>query len=160
MERPLVSVVMGSASDKDKMKGAVDILTEFEVPFEVRVISAHRSPDIAFEFAKSARERGIEVIIAGAGGAAHLPGVLASLTTLPVIGVPIDSTPLKGLDSLYSIVQMPPGIPVATVGIDSSANAGLLAVRILSIKYPEYAEKLERYRENLKEKVLSSKVEY
>jgi 5-(carboxyamino)imidazole ribonucleotide mutase len=160
MERPLVSVVMGSASDKDKMKGAVDILREFEVPFEVRVISAHRSPDIAFEFAKSARERGIEVIIAGAGGAAHLPGVLASLTTLPVIGVPIDSTPLKGLDSLYSIVQMPPGIPVATVGIDSSANAGLLAVRILSIKYPEYAEKLERYRENLKEKVLSSKVEY
>ena len=160
MEKPLVSIVMGSASDKDKMKGAADILKEFGVPFEVRVISAHRSPDLAMEFAKGARERGIEVIIAGAGGAAHLPGVLASLTTLPVIGVPIDSTSLRGIDSLYSIVQMPPGIPVATVGIDASANAGLLAVRILSIKYPEYAEKLEKYREKLREKVLTSKVEY
>ncbi len=160
MEKPLVSIVMGSVSDKDKMKGAVDILKEFEVPFEVRVISAHRSPDLAIDFAKKARENGIEVIISGAGGAAHLPGVLASITTLPVIGVPIDSTPLRGIDSLYSIVQMPPGIPVATVGIDSSINAGLLAIRILSIKYPEYAHKLERYREKLKEKVLQSKVEY
>lgn len=160
MERPLVSIVMGSASDREKMSGAAEVLKEFGIPFEVRVISAHRSPDIAFEYARNARERGIEVIIAGAGGAAHLPGVLAALTTLPVIGVPINASPLNGVDSLYSIVQMPPGIPVATVGIDSSRNAGLLAVRILSIKYPEYDEKLQKYAEKLREKVLNSKVEY
>lgn len=160
MKKYLVSIVMGSESDKDKMAGAAEVLKEFGVPFEVKVVSAHRSPDVAYEYAKTARERGIEVIIAGAGGAAHLPGVLAALTTLPVIGVPINASPLNGVDSLYSIVQMPPGIPVATVGIDSSRNAGILAVRILSIKYPEYAEKLEKYAEKLREKVLSSKVEY
>ncbi len=160
MEKPLVSIVMGSASDKDKMRDCVETLREFNVPFEVRVLSAHRTPDLAFEFAREARNRGIEVIIAGAGHAAHLPGVLAALTTIPVIGVPIASSSLNGIDSLYSIVQMPPGIPVATVGIDSSRNAAILAVRILSLKYPEYIERLENYARKMREKVIRTKIEY
>lgn len=160
MGKVLVSVVMGSASDKDKMKDCIETLREFDVPFEVKVLSAHRTPDLTFEFAREARNRGIEVIIAGAGHAAHLPGVLAALTTIPVIGVPIASSPLNGVDSLYSIVQMPPGIPVATVGIDSSKNAAILAVRILSIKYPEYVEKLEDYARKMREKVVRAKIEY
>ncbi len=141
------------------MKGASEVLKEFGVPHENRVVSAHRTPELMFEYAKSAEERGIEVIIAGAGGAAHLPGMVASLTTLPVIGVPVPSKHLSGLDSLYSIVQMPAGVPVATVAIGNSKNAGLLAVRILSIKYPELSEKLKEYRDKLKEKVLNMRIE-
>jgi len=159
MEKPLVGIIMGSISDWEHMKGASDILREFGVPHERKVVSAHRTPEMMFEYAKTAEERGIEVIIAGAGGAAHLPGMVASLTTLPVIGVPVPSRHLSGLDSLYSIVQMPAGVPVATVAIGNSTNAGLLALRILSIKYPDIAKKLKEYRENLKEKVLNMKIE-
>ena len=151
--KPLVGIIMGSISDWEYMKKASEILKEFGVPHEVKVVSAHRTPEKMYEYAKTARERGIEVIIAGAGGAAHLPGMTASLTTLPIIGVPIPTKNLGGLDSLYSIVQMPAGIPVATVAIGNATNAGLLAVRILSIKYPEYAKKLDEYTEKLKEKV-------
>ncbi|RLJ70350.1 5-(carboxyamino)imidazole ribonucleotide mutase [Hydrogenivirga caldilitoris] len=159
MEKPLVGVIMGSISDWEHMKGASDILREFGIPHENRVVSAHRTPELMYEYAKTAEERGIEIIIAGAGGAAHLPGMVASLTTLPVIGVPVPSKHMSGIDSLYSIVQMPAGIPVATVAIGNSTNAGLLAVRILSIKYPELASKLREYREKLKEKVLNMKIE-
>lgn len=150
---------MGSISDWDHMRGAAEILKEFGVPYEARVVSAHRTPEMMFEYAKTARDRGLEVIIAGAGGSAHLPGMVASLTTLPVIGVPVPSKHLSGVDSLYSIVQMPAGVPVATVAIGNSTNAGLLAIRILSIKYPEIAKKLEEYREKLKEKVLGMRIE-
>ncbi len=149
---------MGSISDWDHMKGAVDILKEFDVPHEAKVVSAHRTPDLMYEYAKSAEERGLEVIIAGAGGSAHLPGMVASLTTLPVIGVPVPSRHLSGLDSLYSIVQMPAGIPVATVAIGNSTNAGLLAVRILSVKYPELSQKLKDYKKKLEEKVKNMKI--
>ena len=159
MEKPLVAVIMGSISDWDHMKGAVEVLKEFEVPHEAKVVSAHRTPDLMYEYARSAEDRGLEVIIAGAGGAAHLPGMVASLTTLPVIGVPVPTKHMSGLDSLYSIVQMPAGIPVATVAIGNSTNAGLLAVRILSVKYPELSEKLKEYREKLKEKVLNMRIE-
>ena len=155
MEKVLVGIIMGSISDWEHMKGAADILTEFDVPFEKKVVSAHRTPDLMYEYAKSAKDRGLEVIIAGAGGAAHLPGMVASLTTIPVIGVPVPSKHLKGVDSLYSIVQMPAGIPVATVAIGNSTNAGLLAVSILANKYPEIDKKLQEYREKLKEKVLN-----
>ncbi len=149
-----VAVIMGSISDFDRMKQAIEVLKDFGVEVETKVLSAHRTPEETYEFARTCRRRGIEVIIAGAGGAAHLPGVLASLTDIPVIGVPISSK-LNGLDSLYSIVQMPPGIPVATVGIDASKNAGLLAIRILSLRYPELSEKLESYRKELRSKVES-----
>jgi len=141
------------------MKGASEVLKEFDIPHENKVVSAHRTPDMMYEYAKSAEERGIEVIIAGAGGAAHLPGMVASLTTLPVIGVPVPSRHLSGLDSLYSIVQMPAGVPVATVAIGNSTNAGLLAIRILSVKYPELSQKLKEYREKLKEKVMNMRIE-
>lgn len=144
---------MGSLSDWEWLKPAYEVLKEFGVPCEVRVVSAHRTPELMYEYAKSARERGIEVIIAGAGGSAHLPGMTASMTTLPVIGVPVPSKHLSGVDSLYSIVQMPAGVPVATVGIGNGTNAGLLAVRILSIKYPELAKRLDEYQEKLREKV-------
>lgn len=133
---------MGSGSDLDTMKGAVDALAEFGVPYEIRVVSAHRTPDAMVEYAKTARDRGLKTIIAGAGGAAHLPGMVASLTTLPVIGVPVQTRALGGVDSLYSIVQMPAGIPVATVAIGNARNAGLLAVRILSICDESLAQKL------------------
>jgi len=158
MGKVLVGVIMGSSSDWEHMKGACDILEEFGVPYECKVVSAHRTPELMYEYAKGAAERGMEVIIAGAGGAAHLPGMVASLTTLPVIGVPIPSKNLAGLDSLYSIVQMPAGVPVATVAIGNSTNAGLLAVRILAIKYPELSEKLLAYREKLRDKVMSMKL--
>ncbi|WP_461831643.1 5-(carboxyamino)imidazole ribonucleotide mutase [Aquifex sp.] len=151
--QPLVGIIMGSISDWEYMRGAHETLEEFGIPHEVKVVSAHRTPEKMYEYAKTARERGIEVIIAGAGGAAHLPGMTASMTTLPVIGVPIPTKHLGGIDSLYSIVQMPAGIPVATVAIGNAKNAALLAVRILSIKYPEYAKKLEDYEKSLKEKV-------
>jgi 5-(carboxyamino)imidazole ribonucleotide mutase len=150
---------MGSKSDWEYMREAVELLKQFGVDVEVRVLSAHRTPESTFEFAKTAAERGIEVIIAGAGGAAHLPGVVASLTHLPVIGVPIPSKHLNGLDSLLSIVQMPYGVPVATVAIGSTRNAALLALRILGIKYPEIAEKLRRFADEMKREVLSTRLE-
>ncbi|MFN3264699.1 MAG: 5-(carboxyamino)imidazole ribonucleotide mutase [Aquificaceae bacterium] len=153
MKSPLVGIIMGSISDWEWLKPAYEVLRDFNVPCEVRVVSAHRTPELMYEYARTARDRGIEVIIAGAGGAAHLPGMTASMTTLPVIGVPVPSKHLSGVDSLYSIVQMPSGVPVATVGIGNGANAGILAVRILSIKYPEIAEKLKEHEKSLKEKV-------
>ncbi len=153
MDKPLVGIIMGSLSDWEWLKPAYEVLREFGIPCEVKVVSAHRTPELMYEYARSARERGIEVIIAGAGGSAHLPGMTASMTTLPVIGVPVPSKHLSGVDSLYSIVQMPAGVPVATVGIGNGTNAGLLAVRILSIKYPELEKKLSEYEKNLKEKV-------
>lgn len=130
---PVVGVIMGSESDLDMMRGAVEVLTDLEIPFEVRIVSAHRTPDVMLEYAKTALDRGLKVIIAGAGGAAHLPGMVASVTTLPVIGVPVGITKLGGIDALLSIAQMPRGVPVATVAIDNSQNAGLLAARILGI---------------------------
>ncbi|MCS6957743.1 MAG: 5-(carboxyamino)imidazole ribonucleotide mutase [Aquificaceae bacterium] len=151
--KPIVGIIMGSISDWEWLKPAYEILREFEVSCEVKVVSAHRTPELMYEYARSARDRGVEVIIAGAGGAAHLPGMTASMTTLPVIGVPIPSKHLGGLDSLYSIVQMPAGVPVATVGIGNGINAGLLAVRILSVKYPELETKLRNYQEVLRQKV-------
>ncbi|GIX41420.1 MAG: N5-carboxyaminoimidazole ribonucleotide mutase [Leptospiraceae bacterium] len=156
---PLVGIIMGSKSDLDTMKEAAFILKEFEVPYEIQIVSAHRTPDWMYEYAKKAESKGLEVIIAGAGGAAHLPGMTASLTTLPVIGVPVQSKSLNGLDSLLSIVQMPGGIPVATVAIGTAGakNAGLLAVRILSNKYPILREKLHHYYNNLKNSVLEQK---
>jgi 5-(carboxyamino)imidazole ribonucleotide mutase len=156
---PRVAVIMGSKSDWEYMREAVELLKQFGVDVEVRVLSAHRTPESTFEFAKTAAERGIEVIIAGAGGAAHLPGVVASLTHLPVIGVPIPSKHLNGLDSLLSIVQMPYGVPVATVAIGSARNAALLALRILGIKYPEMAEKLRKFADEMKREVLSTRLE-
>ncbi|HLE33764.1 MAG TPA: 5-(carboxyamino)imidazole ribonucleotide mutase [Bacteroidota bacterium] len=155
---PLVAVLMGSTSDLEHMAQAREILQEFEVPCEVKVLSAHRTPDLMFRYAEEAAKRGIEVIIAGAGGAAHLPGMLAAKTHLPIIGVPVKSKALNGIDSLLSIVQMPSGVPVATVGIDGAANAGLLAIRILAIKRPELVEKLEKYRKRLEQRVIESKL--
>lgn len=131
--KPLVGVIMGSDSDLAVMQGAVDLLREFAIPYEVRIISAHRTPVEMLEYARQAVDRGLKVIIAGAGGAAHLPGMIAAATPLPVIGVPVAATKLEGLDALLSIVQMPAGVPVATVAIDNSRNAGLLAVRILAV---------------------------
>ncbi|MBN9501914.1 MAG: 5-(carboxyamino)imidazole ribonucleotide mutase [Armatimonadetes bacterium 55-13] len=146
MDQPLVGIVMGSKTDLDTMRPAADILTEFGVPFEMSVVSAHRTPEAMVEYAKTARERGLKVIVAGAGGAAHLPGMVASLTTLPVIGVPVTTRALGGVDSLYSIVQMPAGVPVATVSIGNGKNAGLLALRILGSSDAKIAEKLEAFR--------------
>lgn len=153
-----VGVIMGSVSDWETMKHACEILEELEIPFEKKVVSAHRTPELMFEYAASARGRGIEVIIAGAGGAAHLPGMVAAKTTLPVIGVPVQSKALNGMDSLLSIVQMPSGVPVATVAIGKAGaqNAGLLAGQILSIYNTELADKLEKRREKTKELVLES----
>lgn len=156
--RPLVAIMLGSASDLEQVEPARTTLKEFEIPCELRVLSAHRTPDHALKYAAEAESRGIEVIIAAAGGAAHLPGVVAAKTLLPVIGIPIKSKTLNGLDSLLSIVQMPAGIPVATVAIDGSANAALLAVAIMAGKHPELREKLRKYRKTLEEKVLSAKV--
>lgn len=141
---------MGSDSDLPVMEKAAEVLKEMEIPFEMDISSAHRLPEKTALYAKTARERGIEVIIAGAGMAAHLAGVLAAHTTLPVIGVPLKSGALNGVDALYSTVQMPPGIPVATVGIDGAKNAAYLACEILSIKYPEIAKRLEEFRERMR----------
>src|ERR1051326_4251472 len=140
-----VGIIMGSKTDLETMKEAAAILTQFGITHEMRIVSAHRTPDLMFEYASSAKDRGLEVIIAAAGGAAHLPGMTASLTTLPVIGVPIESKTLKGIDSLLSIVQMPAGVPVATMAIGNGRNAGLMAARILSIKYPEIVDRLRDY---------------
>ncbi|MCA1056172.1 5-(carboxyamino)imidazole ribonucleotide mutase [Rossellomorea aquimaris] len=154
----MISVIMGSTSDWETMKHACDILEELDIPYEKRVVSAHRTPDYMFEYAEAARDKGIKVIIAGAGGAAHLPGMVAAKTTLPVIGVPVQSKALNGLDSLLSIVQMPGGVPVATVAIGKAGatNAGLLAAQILSIEDKELAGTLENRREALREKVMES----
>lgn len=141
-----VAVIMGSQSDWETMKAACEVLADFKIPFEKKVLSAHRTPDDMREFAMNARNNGIKVIIAGAGGAAHLPGMTASYTTLPVIGVPVKSKSLDGMDSLLSIVQMPKGVPVATVSIGNSANAGLLALQMLAIENAEIAKKLEKFR--------------
>ncbi len=153
-DKPLVSILMGSDSDIPVMKKSVDLLKEMGISYEIKISSAHRSPEITSEYAKSARERGIEVIIAGAGKAAHLAGVIASYTTLPVIGVPLKSGELNGLDALYSTVQMPSGIPVATVAINGSKNAAILALEILSIKYPEINKKLDDFRLKMKESLI------
>jgi len=148
-----VGVIMGSKSDWETMSAAVKVLESFGVECEAEVVSAHRTPERMVEYAKTARERGISVIIAGAGGAAHLPGMVASLTTLPVIGVPVQTKTLSGVDSLYSIVQMPAGIPVATVAIGNSHNAALLAVRILSTSNQDLAHKLEQHTNDMKDLV-------
>jgi 5-(carboxyamino)imidazole ribonucleotide mutase len=150
---PLVGVIMGSDSDLRVMQDAVDVLREFRVPHEVRVVSAHRTPDVMVEYARTAVDRGLRVIIAGAGGAAHLPGMTASMTSLPVIGVPVPLEQLDGLDSLLSIVQMPAGIPVATVGVGNARNAALLAVRILATADRELRSELDRFSDTLSDAV-------
>jgi 5-(carboxyamino)imidazole ribonucleotide mutase len=158
---PLVAVIMGSKSDWETMRHADEVLTEFGVPHECRIVSAHRTPARMAEFAANAESRGIEVIIAGAGGAAHLPGMVAAQTLVPVLGVPVESRALKGMDSLLSIAQMPGGIPVGTLAIGQAGatNAALLAVAILSNSRPELREKLRAFRERQTEKVLGDKLE-
>lgn len=146
-----IGIIMGSDSDWPTMKEACEILDEFDIAYEKKVVSAHRTPAVMAEYGKTARDRGIKVIIAGAGGAAHLPGMTAAYTTLPVIGVPVKTSTLSGLDSLYSIVQMPNGVPVATVAIGKAKNAGLLALRILSTTDTEIATKLQNYHEQMAE---------
>jgi 5-(carboxyamino)imidazole ribonucleotide mutase len=147
--KPLVGIIMGSASDWETMRAAAETLDSLSVPYEVRVVSAHRTPDLLFEYASTARERGLETIIAGAGGAAHLPGMTASKTTLPVLGVPVQSKALNGLDSLLSIVQMPAGVPVATfaIGVAGATNAALTAAAILANKHPAIGAALDAFRE-------------
>ena len=160
-ENPIVSIIMGSNSDWGTMKNAADVLLEFGVEHECKVVSAHRTPDLLFDFAKTAEERGVEVIIAGAGGAAHLPGMCASQTILPVLGVPVKSRALSGMDSLLSIAQMPGGIPVGTLAIgDAGAkNAALLAVSIIANSRPELRKKLREFRENQTATVLKSELD-
>ncbi|WP_174448537.1 5-(carboxyamino)imidazole ribonucleotide mutase [Conexivisphaera calida] len=156
---PLVGVIMGSKSDWEVMRGSSEVLKLLGIPHEVRVISAHRTPDLMFEYARSAASRGIEVIIAGAGGAAHLPGMTASLTPLPVIGVPVPTKDLGGLDSLLSIVQMPYGIPVATVAVGGARNAALLAARILGIRHPEIRERIVALMNSMRDEVLGASID-
>jgi 5-(carboxyamino)imidazole ribonucleotide mutase len=156
--KPLAGVIMGSISDLETMRGAANILDQFEIPYELRVVSAHRTPDLMVEYATTAAGRGLEVIIAGAGGAAHLPGMTAALTVLPVIGVPVQTKALQGMDSLLSIVQMPAGVPVATMAIGNAKNAGLMAARILGIKYPAIAARLQQYAEAVADEVRSLKI--
>ncbi len=149
--QPLIGIIMGSDSDLPTMKDAINLCEDFGVEYEVAIVSAHRTPEKMVEYAKTAHKRGIKVIIAGAGGAAHLPGMVASLTPLPVVGVPVATRNLQGIDSLYSIVQMPRGIPVATVAIGNATNAGLLAVQIIASHQPELLNKVQQYRQNLLE---------
>lgn len=156
MGQPIVSIIMGSDSDLQVMQQAAEMLEYFGIPYEIDIVSAHRTPARMFEFASTAHQRGIEVIIAGAGGAAHLPGMVASLTPLPVIGVPVKSSnSIDGWDSVLSILQMPPGVPVATVALNGAKNAGILAAKIVSVKYPEIREKILRYMDQLKDQVLA-----
>jgi len=150
-KQPKAGVIMGSDSDWPTMKKACSILEKFDIPYEKKVVSAHRTPNLMADYGQKARNRGLKVIIAGAGGAAHLPGMTAAYTTLPVIGVPIKTSTLSGLDSLYSIVQMPTGVPVATVAIGKAGNAGLLAVRMLSMESVAVAKKLEKYHTQMEE---------
>jgi 5-(carboxyamino)imidazole ribonucleotide mutase len=160
-EGPLVGVIMGSKSDWETMKHAADVLERFGVPHESRVVSAHRTPDWLAEYARSAEDRGLEVIVAGAGGAAHLPGMVASHTTVPVIGVPVQSRSLNGLDSLLSIVQMPGGVPVATmaIGVAGATNAGLLAVAMLAVRRPELRKALKAFRDEQSARVRQERLE-
>jgi 5-(carboxyamino)imidazole ribonucleotide mutase len=160
MTKPLISVVMGSKSDWHVMQHAVAVLDEFHIAHEAQVISAHRTPDLMFQFAEQAKERGIKCIIAGAGGAAHLPGMIAAKTTVPVLGVPVNSRHLQGLDSLLSIVQMPKGVPVATfaIGEAGAANAGLFAVELLAASNSELSAQLNEYRQKQAESVLASRL--
>mgnify|MGYP000508760012 CR=1 FL=1 len=160
MSKPLVGVIMGSESDWETMQHAVEMLKQLGVPFEAEVVSAHRTPDKLFHYASTAQSRGLKVIVAGAGGAAHLPGMVASKTALPVLGVPVESKMLKGMDSLLSIVQMPAGIAVGTlaIGIAGAKNAGLLAAQIVALQDPLVAEAVERFRQAQTNKVLSSQL--
>ena len=153
-----VTIIMGSISDRETMEKAAGILDELGISYEMKVLSAHRTPDLLFEYVAQVEEKGFKVIIAGAGGAAHLPGMIASKTLLPVIGVPIETKVLGGLDSLLSIVQMPVGVPVATMGIGNAKNAALMAARILAINNLELRKKLENYRENMAEKIKNIKL--
>lgn len=153
MNGPLVGVIMGSDSDLPVLKDAVEFLEEFGIPCEVTIVSAHRTPERMFEYARTAESRGLEVIIAAAGGAAHLPGMVAAITALPVIGVPVKTSSLGGLDSLLSIVQMPSGVPVATVAINNARNAAILAAEILGIKYPEIRSKVKEYKRSMESMV-------
>lgn len=150
---PKVAILMGSDSDLEVMKEAAEVLEDFGIEYEMTIISAHRTPQRMFDYAQRASERGIEIIISGAGGAAHAPGMVAALTTLPVIGVPILGKSMNGLDSLLSIAQMPAGIPVATMAINNAKNAGILAAQILGVKYPDIRQKVADYKKSLKEKV-------
>ena len=152
-----VGIVMGSDSDLPVMKKAAEMLERFGIDYEMTIISAHRMPDVFFDYAKTAEEKGFSVIIAGAGGAAHLPGMCAAIFPLPVIGVPIHTKTLSGVDSLYSIVQMPSGIPVATVAIDGAANAGILAAKMIAIGNPELLAKIKAYKDELKDGVMAKK---
>ena len=155
--KPLVSIIMGSTSDLPVMQKAAELLDSLEIPFEINALSAHRTPEKVEEFASQAKDRGIKAIIAGAGGAAHLPGVIAAYTTLPVIGVPIKaSISIDGWDSILSILQMPPGIPVATVGLDAARNAGILAAQILALTDKEIAQKVEKFKLDLKQKIIKA----
>ena len=154
-ETPIVGIIMGSKSDLRIMSGAADVLRQFGIPFEITLVSPHRTPHRMVEYAESARKRGLRVLIAGGGGAAHLPGMVAAFTTIPVIGVPINSTiSIQGLDSILSMIQMPAGVPVATVGIDSAANAAVLATQMLGIHNARLADVLEKYRNTLKDRVM------
>ncbi|MGL4633373.1 MAG: 5-(carboxyamino)imidazole ribonucleotide mutase [Cetobacterium sp.] len=153
-----IGVIMGSKSDLPTMNECVNVLKDFGVEHEIKIVSAHRTPNLMFDYAKEAKKRGLEVIVAGAGGAAHLPGMVASLTDLPVIGVPIESKTLKGIDSLLSIVQMPGGVPVATVAIGGAKNAALLAIKILALKDEKLAEKIVEYRKNMERMILDEKI--
>lgn len=153
MNRPVVGIVMGSDSDLPVMSKAAKMLEDLEIPYELTVVSAHRTPDRMYEYARTAKERGLKVIIAGAGGSAHLPGMVAAMTVLPVIGVPVQTKALGGVDSLYSIVQMPPGIPVATVAINGALNAGLLAAKILAASDEALSARVQAYGDGLKEMV-------
>lgn len=150
---PVVGIIMGSDSDLPVMAKAAELLDQLQVPYELTVVSAHRTPDKMYEYAHTAKERGLKVIIAGAGGAAHLPGMTAAMTVLPVIGVPVQTKTLSGVDSLYSICQMPPGIPVATVAINGALNAGLLAAKIVAIEDAELSARVEAYAKSLEEMV-------
>lgn len=155
--KPIVSIIMGSTSDMPVMKKAAEFLDSMEIPFEINALSAHRTPELVEKFASNAHENGIKVIIAGAGGAAHLPGVVAAFTTVPVIGVPCRSSiSIDGWDSILSILQMPPGIPVATVGLDGALNAGILATQILSTDNTEIHAKLSEYKKDLKKKIVKA----
>lgn len=152
--KPIVGIIMGSDSDLPVMREAAEILTQFEVPYEMTIVSAHRTPDKLYSYSKEAKDRGIKVIIAGAGGAAHLPGMVAAMTALPVVGVPVKTSTLNGVDSLYSVVQMPPGVPVATVAINGAKNAGILAAQILGTVDEKVYDAVDKYKKDLESMVL------
>lgn len=155
-KKPVVGIIMGSDSDLKVMTAAKDIFEEFKINYEIKVVSAHRTPELMTKYAQSAYDRGLKVIIAGAGGAAHLPGMVAAMTCLPVIGVPVNVTPMQGWDALLSVMQMPKGVPVATVAIDNSANAAILALKILSLTDKSLMKKMNQFTEKQKEKVTNA----